>query len=346
MTEKEDGVHKGMAVRKLIFITGFLFLFLQPSFAAEQPPDIAAAKKEGRLVLYVSTNLPLAQAIAKGFEQKHPYLKVEITRNSGEALLNRIRTEKLAGKILFDVVYGATVPLLPALGVVTPYVSSQAQAYPKKFREAKDFWTGVSANYYVLGYNTKLVAKAEAPKDWQDLTQPKWKGKLAMDPEEFSWFGAMESYFGEEKNQKLMSALARQDIQWRKNHTTLAQFLAAGEYPTALVYAHTMEEMKQKGAPVEWLRTTKPIVVDLQAVALAAQPANPNSAKLFIDYLLSAEGQGIIFRDKKIPVLPSVVPETSALHPAGLDLFPSPLKVVTNLNQYAAKFEQVFGPRR
>lgn len=335
-----------MNLRTLILFVALQFSFLHPLLAAEQAPDISAAKKEGKLVLYVSTNLPLAQAISKGFEQKYPFLRVEITRSSGEALLNRINTEKLAGKILFDVVYGATVPLLPALGVVKPYVSSQAQAYPQKFREAKDFWTGVSANYYVMGYNTKLVAKAETPKDWEDLAQPKWKGKIAMDPEEFSWFGAMESYFGEEKNQKLMGALSRQDIQWRKNHTTLAQFLAAGEYPTALVYAHTMEEMKQKGAPVEWLRTTKPIIVDLQAVALAAQPASPNSAKLFIDFLLSADGQGIIFKDKKIPVRPGVVPETSALHPTGLDLFPSPLKVVTNLNHYATKFEQAFGPRR
>ena len=332
--------------RKLIFITALQFCFLQSLLAAEQPPDIAAAKKEGKLVLYVSANLPLAQAISKAFEQKHPFLKVEITRNSGEALLNRIRTEKLAGKTLFDVVYGATVPLLPAVGVVQPYLSVETPAYPQKFREAKDFWTGVSANYYVMGFNTKLVPRSDAPKDWQDLTQPKWKGKIAMDPEEFSWFGAMENYLGEEKNLKLMSALAGQEIQWRKNHTTLAQFLAAGEYPMALVYAHTMEEMKQKGAPVEWLRTTKPIVVDLQAVALAAQPASPNSAKLFVDFLLSAEGQEIIFKDRKIPVRPGIVPETSALHPAGLDLFPSPLKVVTNLNQYAAKFERVFGPRR
>jgi iron(III) transport system substrate-binding protein len=167
-----------------------------------------------------------------------------------------------------------------------------------------------------------------------------------MDPEEFSWLGAMEAYLGEEKAKRLMTGLSRQDIQWRKNHTTLAQFMAAGEYPVALVYAHTMEEMKGKGAPVEWVRTTKPIVLDIQAVALSAQPAHPNSARLYFDFLLSNEAQAIIFRDKKIPIRAGVVPESSALHPTGLDLFPSPLKVVTNLGLYATKFEQIFGPRR
>ena len=246
----------------------------------------------------------------------------------------------------FDVVYGATVPLMPTLGVVKPYLSAEAKAYPAKFREPKDFWAAVSANYYVIGYNTKLVAKNETPRDWKDLLHARWKGRFAMDPEEFSWFGAMETYLGEEEGKKLMTGLARQDIQWRKNHTTLSQFLAAGEYPAALVYAHSIEDMKGKGAPIEWVRTTAPIVLDIQAVALSAQPPHPNAGKLFMDFLLSSEAQTIIYQDRKIPIRPGVVPESSALHPTGLELFPSPPKVVTNLNLYASKFEQIFGPRR
>jgi len=319
---------------------------LKTPIAAEESPNLADAKKEGKVVLYVSAQLPLAQTISSAFEKKYPFLKVEITRTSGENLLNRIKTEKLAGKIAFDVVYGATVPLMPTLGVVKPYLSAEAKAYPAKFREPKDFWTGVSANYYVIGYNTKLVAKNEAPRDWKDLLHARWKGRFAMDPEEFSWFGAMETYLGEEEAKKLMTGLARQDIQWRKNHTTLAQFLAAGEYPAALVYAHSIEEMKGKGAPIDWVRTTAPIVLDIQAVALSAQPPHPNAGKLFMDFLLSSETQTIIYQDRKIPIRPGVVPESSALHPSGLELFPSPPKVVTNLNHYASKFEQIFGPRR
>jgi iron(III) transport system substrate-binding protein len=334
-----------MTVKAGILIA-LLLIFPLAAPAAEEPANLADAKKEGKVVLYVSAQLPLAQTISRAFEKKHPFLKVEITRTSGENLLNRIKTEKLAGKMAFDVVYGATVPLMPSLGVVKPYLSPEAKAYPAKFREPKDFWAGVSANYYVIGYNRKLVAKNEAPRDWKDLLHPRWKGQFAMDPEEFSWFGAMEAYLGDEESKKLMTGLARQDIKWRKNHTTLAQFLAAGEYPGALVYAHSMEEMKGKGAAVEWVRTTAPIVLDIQAVALSAQPPHPNAAKLYVDFLLSSEAQAIIYQDKKIPIRPGVVPETSALHPTSLELFPSPPKVVTNLNHYATKFDQIFGPRR
>lgn len=321
-------------------------LFEVSSGFAQDAPSLAGAKKEGKVVLYVSAQLSLAQALEKAFERKFPFLKVEITRTSGENLLNRIRTEKLAGKILFDVVYGATVPLLPALGVVSPYSSPEASGYPAGFREPNYLWTAVSANYYVIGYNTRLISKTEAPQDWENLLHPSWKGKIAMDPEEFSWFGAMEAYLGEETAKRLMTALARQEIQWRKGHTALLQLMAAGEYPIALVYAHGVEDLKGKGAPVEWVRTAKPIVVDLQPLAISAQPAHPNAAKLFADFLLSLEGQRIIYEDKKIPVRSGVVPKSSPLHPNGLDIFPTPNAVTMNLSRYAAKFDQIIGPRR
>jgi iron(III) transport system substrate-binding protein len=334
-----------MRRREIVLCLG-VWALITSAALAQEAPNIAEAKKEGIVALYVSAQLPLAQAISRSFEKKYPFLKVEITRTSGENLLNRIKTEKLAGKIGFDVVYGATVPLMPSLGVVAPYASPEAKAYSAKLREPKDLWTAVSANYYVIGYNTRLVSKSDAPRDWKDLLLPRWKGAFAMDPEEFSWFGAMETYLGEEQARRLMTGLARQEIQWRKNHTTLAQFLAAGEYPSALVYAHSIEEMKGKRAPVEWVRTSKPIVLDIQAAALSAQAAHPNAARLYIDFLLSADGQSVIYQDKKIPIRPGVVPESSALHPGSLDLYPSPSKVTTNLNYYAAKFEQTFGPRR
>ena len=153
-----------MIVKIRVLVALFLVFPGKAVIAAEEPANLADAKKEGKVVLYVSAQLPLAQAISRAFEKKYPFLKVEITRTSGENLLNRIKTEKLAGKVAFDVVYGATVPLMPTLGVVKPYLSPEAKAYPTKFREPKDFWAGVSANYYVIGYNRKLVTKNEAPR--------------------------------------------------------------------------------------------------------------------------------------------------------------------------------------
>jgi len=82
---------------------------------------------------------------------------------------------------------------------------------------------------------------------------------IGMDPEEFEWLGAMMEYLGEEKATKLLRGLARQEIRWHKGHTRLAQFMAAGEFALSLSYAHRIEDLKKKGAPVDWSRTTKPL---------------------------------------------------------------------------------------
>ena len=111
-----------------------------------------------------------------------------------------------------------------------------------------------------------------------------------------------------------MCGLARQDIQWPRITPLLATVSPpAGEYPAALVYAHSIEEMRRKGAPIDWVRTTAPIVLDIQAVALSAQPLHPNAGKLFMDFLLSSEAQTIIYQDRKIPIRSRVVPENFGL---------------------------------
>lgn len=132
------------------------------------------------------------------------------------------------------------------------YVSPEAKNFHPEFRDPQGYWTGIYANYYVLGYNTKLVSQKDAPKSWEDLLNPKWKGKISIDQEEYPWYATLIKVWGKEKTQKYMKALAKQDIQWRKGHTLIAQLMSAGEFPVAIVYAHRIESMKKRGAPVEW----------------------------------------------------------------------------------------------
>jgi ABC-type Fe3+ transport system substrate-binding protein len=142
-----------------------------------------------------------------------------------------------------------------------------------------------------------------------------------------------------------MTGLARQDIPWRNNHTSLAQLMIAGEFDMTLSFAHTIEEMKEKRAPVDWVRSFRPIVVDIQAAALSAQLAHPNAAKLLYDFLISEDGSKVLVEQKKVPLRPGVLPANSPLHPNALDLFPVPVRVQLNINQYAVKFDQISGPR-
>jgi iron(III) transport system substrate-binding protein len=289
--------------------------------------------------------LTTAQAIATAFERKYPQFKVQIYRTTSEQLVNRISTEKRVGKILFDIAYGGSVPMMTELGVLTPYLSSEAKALPDTFRGPDNLWTAISTNYYVLGYNTQSVSGAKAPTDWWDLLDSRWHGNLAMDPEEYAWLGAMEEYFGEKKAAALMTGLARQGIRWRKGHVLLGELMAAGEYPMTVVYSRTVEALKRKGAPVEWVRTTKPLVASLTGIGVSKKPGG-DGARLFIDFALSRDGQKIILAENTMPIRADVIASDSGINPARLTIQPISYKIIANLNNYMGKFDRIFGPRK
>jgi iron(III) transport system substrate-binding protein len=320
-----------------------LGLALAANTAQAQP---AGAKPESEVVFYVSANLTTGQTIANAFKEKNPGIDVKIYRTSGENMVNKIATEKRANKILFDVIFGASVPFLPPMKVLQPYNSPEFAFHPPQFRDPGNLWAAVSMNYYVLAYNGNLVPANEVPKDWSDLLDPKWRKNIGMDPEEFSWLAAMESYLGEAEAAKLMTGLGKQEIQWRKGHSNFAQLLSAGEFKVGLGYAHSIEELKAKGAKVDWVRTTKPIVVDVQGVGLSVKPPHPVAAKMLYDFILSVDGQKAILKDNKVPVRPGILPADSPLNPDKLQLQPPPQAAYENLGVFSKKFDKYFGPRR
>src|SRR5262245_64822956 len=112
----------------------------------------------------------------------------------------------------------------------------------------------------------------------------------------------------QERTQKYMIALAKQHIQWRKAHTLIAQLMAAGEFPLDVIYAHRIEEMKQRGAPIEWVNTVNPVVATLNAAGMSPKPPHPNAARLFIDFLLSKPAQQHLRRLRRIPARSDVEP--------------------------------------
>src|SRR6185295_10350292 len=97
-----------------------------------------------------------------------------------------------------------------------------------------------------------------------------------------------------ERTFKFLRELSAQQVRFRDGHTLIAELMAAGEFDVALTFSEAIERMKRKGAPVEWVKTLDPIVVSLHPVAIAAGAPHPAAARLFVDFLLSEEGQTII----------------------------------------------------
>jgi len=140
---------------------------------------IEGAKREGTVVFYGPLNINDSQAIAKRFEEKYPFIKVEILRMSAEPLLNRIITEDKAGRNVVDVINNTVINAVKKLRLLQPYRSPEHAEYPGQFKDPEGYWASIHNNYYVLGYNSRLLSATEAPKDWWDLPNPNGKGRSA-----------------------------------------------------------------------------------------------------------------------------------------------------------------------
>jgi len=328
------------------FLLVFVIELVSAREAFAQPAGlvtlIEGAKKEGRVVWYATLNINDSNALLSRFEQKYPFIKTELLRAGSEQLLNRILTEDSAGRSALDLVNLTTINALKKRGLLQAHRSSEFSAYPQPFKDAESYWATLYNIYYVIGYNPKMVPPKDAPKDWDDFLDPKWKGKIGMDQEEYEWYAATMRYWGKEKALKFHRALAKQGVQWNRGHTMISQLMAAGEFPLGIGYAHRIESMKKAGAPVEWIKTADPIFVTLSPVAVAAKARHPNAAKLLMDFILSKEAQLVLRNANRSSGRLDVEPLVPEMHPSKLKLAAIDPSVGEELSKYSKEFREIY----
>jgi iron(III) transport system substrate-binding protein len=290
--------------------------------AADLSPLVAKAKEEKEVVWYTTTSAGDNQAVIAGFTRKYPFLKPQVLRTTGEKLRQRILAETATGQFFSDVVSvsGFEMGVMKSRNLLQPYVPPESEPFPAGAKDRDGYYTAIYARNFVIGYNTTMIPEKDRPKDWPDLLDPRWKGKIGIDEEEFEWYGTMIDYWGREKAVKYMKALAAQQPQLRRGHSLLAQLLAAGEFPIALVFPFEMEQLKRRGAPVDWSATSDPIVTSINVMALSTKSPHPNAARLLINYVISEEGQKIIRDVSRVPVRPGVKPLAAKLDQANLKI--------------------------
>jgi len=256
------------------------------------------------VVWYTAMNTQDAEPLRKRFEEKYPGTKLTVLRQPGEKIRNRILTEARGGKNFWDVVSFNHLDMeaLDSEKMLAAYVSPETKTgYPAGAVHPAGKWAAIYVRQYVIGYNTNSVRPAEVPRDWSDLLQPRWKGKLAIDENEAEWYASMLDYLGRDKGTAFMRALAQQEPQFRRGHTLLSKLLVAGDFPLAIVHAAEMDEAKKTGAPVDWVRTLDPVITSPSVIAVAAHAPHPKQARLFVDFVLSEEGQRIIANQGRVP---------------------------------------------
>ncbi len=313
-----------------------------PAQSNPPPALVDAARKEAQVVFYTPLNINDSRLLLQRFEQRYPFIKTELLRLSAEPLLNRIFTEDRAGRNSVDVINNTIINPLKKARLLQPYRSPEHAAFLDAFKDPDGYWASVNNNYYVIGYNTRMVSAKDAPADWPDLLNPKWKSRIGMDQEEYEWFGASLEVWGRERALKFHRALAQQEIQWRKGHTLISQLIAAGEFPVGIVYAHRIEAMKRAGAPLEWVKTSNPIFVALSPTGLAAKAPHPNAGKLLLDFMLSHESQQQLRAAYRLSGRIDVEPLAPEMHYSKLKLAAIDPKVSDDINRHARDYREIY----
>ena len=277
---------------------------------------VDGAKKEGEVVFYSSliVDKPL-RPLVQAFMKKYPFIKATYWRGDTEGIVAKLIAEERSGHPVVDVMEGAGIGAAAnTTGFLASYKTPVLDVYPPDYRDPHGLWAPTRLSYFALGYNTKLVAPADVPKTYEDLLDPRWKGKMAWrigDATGADFFLTnLRLAWGEDKAIDYFKKLARQNIInfAAGSARTLVDRVIAGEYPLALgIFAHHPLSSKNKGAPVD-SQLLAPVASTAGTLAVAKDLPHPYAAMLLVDFILSEDGQGVLAQAGFFPANPNVPP--------------------------------------
>jgi iron(III) transport system substrate-binding protein len=281
---------------------------------AREAQLVAAAKRDGKIVLYGTTNIAVMQELLERFKKKYPFLQVDNYRATTNRVYAKVVAEARSGTHAVDVIEISpdSAFKLKQDHLLDPYLSPVRKSILEGYTDKEGYWTGYFHQVIALGYNTANVKKNEVPKTYEDFLNPSYRGKLSLGTADQELFGTLLEFWGKEKTLAYFNKLAKNAPAMREGHTLQAQLLSAGEFAIApWLLGHNLAELKRKGAPVETV-LLEPVLSTPKYVLLAKHSAHPHAAALMIDWMLS-EGQEILVgkfgRNSTTPGLKHLFPE-------------------------------------
>jgi iron(III) transport system substrate-binding protein len=342
-------------MKKLLFLV-LAVLLAAPALAQRSVADVASytgpdrqqrlvegAKKEGSVMVYNSAPVDDMKVFAAAFEKKYG-VQVRVWRSTSEAIVQRAVQEAKAGRLELDIAE-TNGPEMEALHrekllqeVKTPHLNDLIPQALPPHRE----WIGTRINIFSFGYNTRLVKKGELPSSYEDLLNPRWKGRLGIEATDTDWFAGVIASLGEVKGLKLFrDIVATNGMSVRVGHTLLTNLVVSGEVPLALtVYNYKAEQLKNDGAPIDWF-VLQPALARPQGVGLARRAPHPHAAVLFFDFMLT-DAQDLMLKRDFIP--------TSRKISTPLNKFPltfvDPKVVLDENDKWTKHYRDIIGIKR
>jgi iron(III) transport system substrate-binding protein len=265
---------------------------------------IEGAKKEGVVALYSSAVIADTDAIIDAFQKKYG-VQVRLWRGSSDDILRRAVTEARGGRYDADLAEtaGNAMEGLERERLLAEVASPVfAQLMPGAAPPHRG-WIADRLSVFTAAYNTTLIKPADVPKSYQDLADPKWKGKLGVSNEadDANWFMAVADAMGQDKALALLRNIAATNgISVRRGHTLLSNLVVAGEVPLALnLYGYRVAELKKHDAPIDGFVLPPAFALPTGIGALAKAP-HPHAALLLLDFYLT-DGQRILAERGNVP---------------------------------------------
>jgi iron(III) transport system substrate-binding protein len=256
------------------------------------------AKAECKVVWYTSLS-GVYRELVDAFKRKYPDIAVEVYRAGSTDLGPRLLNEAQAGRYVADALESTPglLMLLRERGLLKAYTSPELSRYPDEAKTKADgariYWVTDREAYLGFGYNTRQIAPAEIPKNFQDLLRPELKGKLAVTTESSTSrvVGTLIKYKGEE----FVKRLRAQEIRlFKASSAGFLDLIAAGEVAGSfVVFQNQVTVKKEKKAPVDWVPLDG-VPTNAGGSAIVANAPHPHAALLFTDFIIGAEGQKLM----------------------------------------------------
>src|SRR5215216_5350563 len=293
------------------------------------PELIAAAKAEGKLVYYTANFAEVEQQVIKAFNKRFPEIKIEMVRAPGGQLITRVKTEAAAGKLTADVVDHSDRALMqPMADLFQDYTPPNAADYREDVLISKKLWPKSTLGWSIA-YNTQLVKNP--PKTWMDLTKPEYKGKqvaqVVAPSGGTTWTRVMfeRQVLGEDYHKKQAAI----DNVLFPSGAPMSDAIVRGEVLMGPLLYNIVYTKTKDGAPIDAVFPPEGVPINPYADGIPKTAKNPNAAKLFMNWRLSAEGQA--FMIKELGNITSL--RVPPFYPKGWD--PKVVKVwVPNFEQY------------
>jgi iron(III) transport system substrate-binding protein len=307
------------------------------------------ARREAQVVFYTSVSAADVPKIAGAFEAAYPFLKVNAYRAQPSSLFTRLETEARAGRDFADLVGSAPAQmwLLKQRKLSRPYLFPERQAFPSGSYDREGFWAGFEVTPIVLAFNSRMVPAAEAPRNYEDLLKPTWKGKMSLGNDEYEWFSVMLDSLGKKKGLDYMKALAKQDLNMVGTSSRMrVELMLAGEFAVSLAArGRRIVEFKEQGAPIDY-RLLEPYPSVPNFISLTARSPHPHASILFFDWLLSQEGQSLLTQIPRLTIRKGLKQKGKLQDLYEKDfVFVDPGSLGANLKELMEEYDQIFGAR-